>query len=303
MDNQKKYQNSVLNKIRKAFFLLYIITLVVSLPAIYFITYNQVHSEANKELDLMVDMVKSIQNYIRQDVRDDLLKLELFHSPAISGSTTITKIARHLAELKPNYYLKLASDNPLNTKNQAVSIEKELLARYRNDSQLNSLIGTGTIQGRDYLLSTRPLKSATSCMLCHGDPNKAPSTITKEYGKTHGFGYKPNTIVGLNVAGVPLKDINALVLQRALIAIGIFTIIFTIIFLTINQLSKKIIIEPLAAITETAIAISQGELDKKINIGNDDSEIGALSQAFELMQRSLLYAIKRMDKNPDDNAQ
>ncbi|MEZ5601107.1 MAG: DUF3365 domain-containing protein [Candidatus Competibacteraceae bacterium] len=67
---------------------------------------------------------------------------------------------------------------------------------------------------------------AGECMSCHGDPGKAPLPVTSKYGTASGYNYKPNSIVGTIGVGVPLADINALVMQRGLVAAGIITVIF-----------------------------------------------------------------------------
>lgn len=296
MIDQSKYSNSVLKRFRKAIIWLYVGSLLVSLPTIYFLTRYQVYAEANKELSLMVDMVRSVQEYIRKDVRSDLMEAKLYHSPAISGATTISKIAHHFRTRQPNYYLKLAADNPLNQKNKSEPLESELIARYQANDKLSQLVETGNIQGKNYLVSTQPLIAKPACMLCHGNPSDAPQAITKAYGTTHGYGYKMNEVVGVNMVGVPLEDVNALVLKRVLLVAGIFTAIFTVIFFTINRLVKQRIIVPLVDITETAIAVSKGDLEHKVDVERDGSEIGELGHAFDLLRRSLVYAMKQMEK-------
>lgn len=86
---------------------------------------------------------------------------------------------------------------------------------------------------------------------------------------------------------MPLVDINALVMQRGLVAMGIITVIFGLIFIIINALVKKSILLPINNITEASIVLSKGDLDHEIHIERDGSEIGELANSFELLRRSL----------------
>lgn len=128
-------------------------------------------------------------------------------------------------------------------------------------------------------------------MVCHGDPKDAPLPITSKYGTTSGYHYKPDSIVGTIGVGVPLADINTLVVQRGLITAAIITAIFGLLFLIINTLVKKSILSPITKITESAIFLSKGDLDREITIKQDGSEIGELARSFELLRRSLKWAI------------
>jgi nitrogen fixation/metabolism regulation signal transduction histidine kinase len=90
-----------------------------------------------------------------------------------------------------------------------------------------------------------------------------------------------------------LADINVLVLQRSLFVAGILTILFAMIFWIVSGIVKRNVILPVISITHTATAISQGDLEREINIKRDGSEIGELAYAFELMKRSLAYSMRK----------
>jgi len=295
MENNQSYPNSLLKRFRIVIIGLYAASLIISIPVIYFITKGQVYSAANQELSLLVDMVKSVREYIAEDVRADLMKANLFHSPAISSTVTTSMVASHFREKQPDYYIKVASNNPLNLKNKPEPLEDELLARYQANGKLTGLVETGIIDGKKYLVSSRPSKAKESCLVCHGNPGKAPEAITVAYGKTNGYNYKVGNVVGVSVVGVPLADVNALVTQRVALAAGLFTLLFGIIFFTINNLVHHRIIMPVVRITTIARSVSQGDLERKIDVEQDGSEIGELGHAIELLRRSLVYTMKKMD--------
>jgi methyl-accepting chemotaxis protein len=130
-------------------------------------------------------------------------------------------------------------------------------------------------------------------MICHGDPKKAPMPVTSKYGMTSGYNYQPDSVVGTIGVGVPLADVNTLVMQRGLVVVGIITVIFSLIFIIINALVKKTILSPITSITEAAIVLSKGDLDREINIKQDGSEIGELANSFELLRRSLKWTMEQ----------
>ncbi len=283
--------NSLIKRFRRSIIWLYIATIVISIPVIYLVTRYQVHTEANKQLSLLVDMVAAVREYIADDVRKDLLDAKLFQSPAISSTVTTGLVANHFLKRQPDYYIKIASDNPLNKKNLPEPLEAQFLSQYRADSGLKQITQAGEIRGKNFLVSSRPSIAHQECMVCHGDPKDAPLPITSKYGTTSGYHYKPDSIVGTIGVGVPLADINTLVVQRGLITAAIITAIFGLLFLIINTLVKKSILSPITKITESAILLSKGDLDREITIKQDGSEIGELARSFELLRRSLKWAI------------
>jgi nitrogen fixation/metabolism regulation signal transduction histidine kinase len=66
------------------------------------------------------------------------------------------------------------------------------------------------------------------------------------------------------------------------------------IFLTVSAIVKKQIVEPVKHITDIAIAISKGDIGQNIDVHRDGSEIGELGHAFQLVERSLTFAMKKM---------
>ena len=143
-------------------------------------------------------------------------------------------------------------------------------------------------------MSSAPKVSKKGCLRCHGDPQKAPEDVIKTYGQNTGYGYKPGEIVGVSLVGVPLADVQALATERSLIAIGAITVLFSLLFVIVNMLVKRLILLPIAEITEVATAVSKGDIKRQINALERNDEIADLAHAFELMRRSLITAMKRM---------
>lgn len=295
-DNDQIARQSLTKRFNLSLIVMYVVTVLVAAPTIYLVTKNQVHDRAEKDLVLLVDVVRSIQDYVATDLRPHLLKEKIFYSPAISGIVATSRIAKFLKEKQPQYYISNVSDNPLNLDNRTQGLEQDLLDMFRSDRELKSLNEVGVIGGQNYLVSSAPKVSKKGCLRCHGRPEMAPQDVQVSYGMHSGFGYQIGEVVGISVVGVPLDDVQALTIKRSLIVIGGITILFTILFVIINQLVRRLILEPIADITTVAKAVSHGDISREVMVRERNDEISELAIAFELMRRSLVSAMKRMKR-------
>jgi methyl-accepting chemotaxis protein len=295
--NQPIKQKSLVTKFNLSLLVIYLGSVLISAPSIYFLTKKEVYDRAQEELTLMVDVVKSIQDYVATDLRPHFMKEKIFYSPSFSGIVATARIAKYLKQKQPQYYIRNASDNPLNRDNLVHGLELDLLQQFRDDRSLDALNSDGVIDGRRYLVSSAPKISKQGCLRCHGDPAAAPKDVSDTYGTHSGYGYRNNEVVGVSLVGVPLANVQNLAMQRSLIVIGAITAVFTLLFVIVNLLVRRLILVPVLEITEVAKAVSKGDIHREISPGKGNDEIAELTNAFELMRRSLLTAMKRMKRS------
>jgi HAMP domain-containing protein len=286
-------RRSIARRFNLALLLLYLLSIAVAAPVIYYATERQVNAQADRELRVLVDMVRSIQGYVAGHLRPFMLKNKLMYSPGFSGIVATTLVAEEFAKLQPAYYIKNASDNPLNPANSPQPFEARLLGRFRADRALEELTETGTLGGKRMLVSAAPKVSGKGCLGCHGEPEQAPAEIRERYGETYGYYYKVGDVVGVSLVGVPLEDVQAVSLRRSLVAIGLLTLLFAGIFLSINLMVRRSLVRPILDISEAAKDISQGRMDKPVESGRND-EVGDLARSIELLRRSFVQAMKRL---------
>jgi len=286
-------RRSVSRRFNLALLTLYLLSIAIAAPIIYLATERQVNEQADRELRLLVDMVRSIQGYVANHMRPYMMEKGLFHPAGFSGIVATALVAEQFAKLQPAYYIKNVSDNPLNPKNNPQPFEQQLLSRFRADRNLGELTETGTINGQRMLVSAAPKESQKGCLRCHGEPGKAPEEIKSSYGETYGYYYKVGDVVGVSLVGVPLENVQTVATQRSLVAIGLLTALFAIIFLSINILVRRTLVKPILAISQDARAISQGRMDQPVEIDRND-EVGDLAHSIELLRRSFVQAMKRM---------
>lgn len=289
-------RRSLAKRFNQSLILMYILTVLVTTPVTYFVTKQQVYNRAEQDLVLLVDVVKSIQNFVANDLRPHFMKEKIFYSPSFSGIVATSRIAGYLKQKQPQYYISNVSDNPINPDNKVKGLERDILNQFRNRRDLQSLNTTGEINGQTYLVSSAPKVSKKGCLRCHGDPQLAPEDVKASYGTESGFGYSPGEVVGVSVVGVPLEDVQSLTIKRSLMVIGAITLLFTVLFLVVNLLVRRLILVPIMEITTVAKAVSRGDINREVNVQDRKDEIADLANAFELMRRSLVAAMKRMKR-------
>lgn len=286
---------SVARRFNVSLLLLYFLSIIISAPAIYYFTRTEVFAQANSELRLLGDLVKAIKGYIAKDMRPWFVQNKQFHSAGFSGIVAVSRVAQNLKELQGRYAIRNVSDNPLNPANSPEPLEQDLLLEFRGDPGLKDLQKQGELGGQLMLVSSAPIVSQPGCLQCHGEPEKVHPEITGQYGKTSGYNYKDGEIVGLELMGVPIADVNALAMERTLVAVGMLTVMFGLIFVTINILVRRNLISPILEITNAAHAVVKGDLDRALDIQRND-EIGDLARSVELLRRSFAQVMKRFNK-------
>ena len=288
-----KKRSRITRKFNLLLFFLYLLIIAVSIPTTYYVTRNQILDQANRELSLLVDMVRSVRNVVREDTRPYFLPRGEFFAPVVSSTVMAKTVASKFAKLRPEYYIRIVSDNPLNEENMPSQAEQAILKRFRMAGAPDSIVETGTLRKETYLISAAPAKARKGCLTCHGSPKAAPAKIVEQYGSYSGYDYQEGTVVGASVVGVPMANLMDLVLFRSLTILGVTTIVFTVIFLFINGLIKRSIIRPILSISESAKSVSRGNIGDSISMDRND-EIGDLAHSIELMRRSLVLMVKKV---------
>ncbi|MEE9446509.1 MAG: DUF3365 domain-containing protein, partial [Arenicellales bacterium] len=193
---QKLKRITLSKKFMQSLFTLFLVLSLLLIPIVYFITKAQVMDQANKELTLLVDMVKSIRNVVREDTRPHFMPRGEFFPPVVSSTVMAKTVAAKFARLQPDYYIKMFSDNPLNAEDLPDQLEVELLRRFRENRELKSIVETGTINSKPYLLSSAPSTVKKGCLFCHGKAEEAPFAIPNKYGVNSGYNWKIGTVIG-----------------------------------------------------------------------------------------------------------
>src|SRR5262249_28467961 len=123
----------------------------------------------------------------------------------------------------------------------------------------------------------------------------APAPMIKLYGPSNGFGWKLNDVVGAQVVSVPmtLPIRNA---ERAFFTfMGSLTAVFALVFIVLNVMLSRMIVQPIARMSKAADQVSTGNFDlpELPEAGRD--EVAVLGRAFNRMRRSLQKALQMIE--------
>jgi HAMP domain-containing protein len=295
---------SVAGRFHRALLLTYLVSVVAVIPVIYFLTKYELYAQADKELKLLTDVIGPTGATVKEKGGPYILAKAELGSPTQPAAAARPDIAPpHFGTFQASYFVRMVSDNPLNERNLPDEQESLVLENLRHGNANEGIVQTTRIRGRSYLVSALPTKVHDDCLMCHGDPANVPTEFKTRYGTAGGFGWKPGTITGATLVGVPIADIGTTVQNRAGIAIGLITALFAGVLLVLNRVLERNITYRIRRLTLAAEAIACGESNEALASSRDD-EIAALTRACELMRRSINTAnahIARLKKVHADN--
>ena len=194
------------------------------------------------------------------------------------------------------FFYKEATLDPTNLRDRADKFETVLVEQFQNNTQLKELTGYRPTPAGNLFFIARPIAIAKqSCLRCHSTPEAAPKSQLTTYGRTNGFGWKLNQIVGAQIISIPASDVIDNTRKDFFLLMGIVTSALAIVMLLINFLLMQTIIRPLNQIAKVANDVSMGNMDADFEQISSD-EIGKLAIAFNRMKTSLVMAMDLLAK-------
>jgi HAMP domain-containing protein len=197
----------------------------------------------------------------------------------------------------PDYGYKPAMLNPTNPRDRAVEWEADVIQQFRNQPQRTEFVGQRDTPSGRALYIARPIAiTNAACLQCHSTAEAAPATMVAKYGPSNGFGWTLNETIGAQVVSVPMS----VPMQRAdkalLTVVGLLSLVFVAIGGALNLLLWTLVIQPVRRLSALSDRVSLGELDApEFSIRSRD-EIGVLAGSFTRMRKSLVHAMKLLDR-------
>ena len=261
---------------------------------------KKVEQEVNNKAFLIIETINSVRKYTNNRIKPKLAST-LENSDNFIPETVPAYSARKVfEELKSqpdyqNFTYKEATLNPTNPQDKADSFETKLIDKLRENQNQQEITGFRSDRGSMYYYIARPLAiKEVSCLDCHGTPEKAPKNLIATYGSENGFGWKLNSIVGIQIISVPANEVINAANNIKFSVIGIVFLFLIISILGINLFLKKSIIEPVKNMAKLSTQISTGDLKLKFE-NNSNDEIGYLANSLNRMILSLRMAIEMID--------
>src|SRR5262249_46214752 len=253
--------------LRLKFNLVLLVVCVLGLAATGSVSWGLLQRNARAEVvrnaDLMMEAALAIRSYTVAQVRPQLaVQMAQTFLPQSVPAFAATETLNQLKKKYPDYFYKEATLNPTNPRNRAADWEADLVQEFRNRAGVTELTGErDTPTGRSLYIA-RPLQiKDPACLSCHTTPEAAPAPMIKLYGPSNGFGWKLNDVVGAQVVSVPmtLPIRNA---ERAFFTfMGSLTAVFALIFVVLNVMLSRMIVQPIARMSKAADQVSTGNFD------------------------------------------
>jgi methyl-accepting chemotaxis protein len=260
----------------------------------YTLLERNARAEVNHHAGLMMEAALAIRTYTIEQVRPqlDLQLMRVFlpqSVPAYAATETLTTLRKKYAD----YTYKEATINPTNPRNRAGDWENDIIRIFRDKPDTTEVTGERDTPTGRALYIARPIQIKNpACLVCHSTPDAAPATMIKLYGTANGFGWKHNEIVGAQIVSVPMAVPIGNARRAFLTFIGSLTAVFALAFVALNIMLTRIIVRPVARMSDAAGQVSTGnfEVPEFAEAGKD--EIAQLGRAFNRMRRSLQTAMK-----------
>jgi signal transduction histidine kinase/DNA-binding response OmpR family regulator len=265
--------------------------------------HHKAEDEISTKAELLTQTMNAVRTYTSENVAP-LLKQQLKDSPKFISETvpaysalTVFKNFRSQPEHQ-DYVYREATLNPTNPRDKADPFEANLVEQFRQQPTLKKLSGYRTMEGVNLFFTARPLAvTKASCLQCHSTPDKAPKSQLASFGDQGGFGWKLNEIVAAQTIYVPSDQVFHRGTQYLGLAMGIFTSIFAVVVLVINQLLKRRVIQPLHQLTAiarnlttetiTAEQMSEFNSHKIAKVARRGDEPGQLARTFQHMAQEV----------------
>ncbi|MBE9216840.1 DUF3365 domain-containing protein [Plectonema cf. radiosum LEGE 06105] len=290
-------------RLKQKFTILLLIILIVGVSASglalsFVLRQNAKREVANTALILMETM-SSVRDYTSTQINPELAdKLETTFLPQTVPAYSAREVFENLrkkGEYKDFFY-KEATLNPTNLRDKADAFETKIVESFKSQKQ-SELSGFRSLPGGDIFYIARPLAvTEQSCLQCHSTVDVAPPSMIQRYGTAHGFGWKLNEIIGAQIISVPADRVIQKANKSSVVIIGIVSMVFAAVIVSVNVFLNRQVILPLKKITRVAEEVSTGHMEVDFDQVSND-EIGNLARAFKRMKLSLEMAMKRL-KNP-----
>jgi len=282
--------------LRLKFNLVLLLVFIAGLGATGYVSYELLHRNARDEVlraaGVMMEAALSMRSYTVAQVRPNLAADPDKFLPQSVPAFGATEIMTLLRKKYPDYSYKEAALNPTNARNRAVEWEEDIIRAFRGDPARGEISGMReTPTGRSLYLA-RPFQvKDPGCLSCHTTPEMAPAAMVKIYGRTNGYGWQHNEVIGAQIVSVPmgLPISNA---NRAFVTfMTSLTVVFAVLFVLLNVMLTQLIIEPITQLSDLADHMSKGKVDVPELVTKGRDEVAQLGQAFNRMRRSLQKAI------------
>jgi diguanylate cyclase (GGDEF)-like protein len=220
----------------------------------------------------------------------------------ISSSHVTTQINHYFNQFKPaDIYVKEVTINARLSQNEADSLEKAYLEKVQAGKTIKPEAMVTTIDGNPFYVVMQPGQVAQeNCLVCHGDPQKAPQALIDTYGPVKGFNWKAGEVISISSVRVPLAGPYATADDLSFRISILLTIVLIGMFISQVIFTRRLLLKPVEQIQDAAsrIAFDEERLGEQVNV-RFGQELVSLAQAFNKMSANL----RRMRNSLEERVQ
>jgi len=291
-------------KLLLKFNLIFVVTFGCALAVgwLVFSSFSREHArnEVLREANLLLQTSASIRNYTSTQI-DPLIRSlaaasRTFHPQTIPFYAATENFAT-LHASNPEYSYKEATLNPTNPRDKATAWEEDIIRLFRDDPKRQDFDRVRNGASGPLLVLARPIVVKAECLQCHSTPEAAPASIIRQYGRTNGFGWKLQEVVGAQILSVPMTVSNQMADEMVRSFLIALVIVAAVTLIVLNLALATFVIQPVSRLAQAADQISRGQTDLPELPVRGHDEISVLVAAFNRMHRSLSIAIKMLEKD------
>lgn len=265
---------------------------------------------------VLMESMQAVRRYTDQKIRPllenelgaDVFRAELI--PAYSASQ-VFELLRDEGNLQALNYFEDGSDvgvtykqavlNPTNLNDLADDFEAALTNNFINSPNTQELSGFRQRPEQGLMFySALPIRiQKASCLECHSRPEQAPPAMIAEYGDQHGFGWKLNETVGVQVVYVPAEEVFQDTRQAFVLVMGAVFGVFAIALLCLNKLLGPLVLRPIQHLARISQSLAQNDIEspQDLNLIADQKlsplvkrgdELGQLGRIFQEMLNDVI---------------
>ncbi len=280
--------------------IVFLLGFALSILVTYRVLLANAKDEVLRNAGMMMESALAVRSYTIEEIKPHLDPMldKVFLPQTVPAYSAVETFGR-VQKKYPDFSYREATLNPTNPRDRSADWETTIINGFRQGASTETIGERLTANGPSLYIA-RPIKiSNPACLACHSTPAAAPASLIAKYGDKNGFGWQHNEIVGAQIISIP----TGLAEQNARHAFWSFTAVlgglFVALFIIINIMLSRLVVEPIRRIAELSDAISQGNLDLPEFEEKGADEIRHLHTAFNRMRRSIEKAIKVVQLQKD----
>jgi signal transduction histidine kinase len=209
--------------------------------------------EAYEKTDIVLGHIDATMEYARDELRPQIFHIlpgNVFIKQVMSSSFMNKGIMKRFQEKFPRYRYRRVAIDPMNPANKADPFEVRFIKQFQdNPTSPREWKGLVDRNGTDYFLHLKAIIMEKQCLLCHGNPDASPESITLHYGRVHGRYRKVGEVIGLESIAAPVSE-TFRHLRHVALAFFLFGVAgMGILFAALNYFHYRLAVVPLKRVS------------------------------------------------------